>query len=118
MFWATVVYFKKCEFSEAVFSFMNVIKNNWEYYSILYHFMNHNFRNDYALSIALQALSGYSTKNFCRLPGRLQTFFSQIGIKSVSKNGEIVYFTGDQINKVINTNIHCMNKLALPLFYA
>jgi hypothetical protein len=117
MQWATVIYFTKCEFSEAVFTFMNKIKENWEYYALLYNFRSHQFRNDFALSIALQALSGYSTKNHHSLPGKLHTLFSDVTIKSVT-DSEIVYIWPGNAGKTINNNIHNMNKLSLDLFYA
>lgn len=117
MVWATVTYFTKGEFAKSVYGFMQVIKDNWDYYSYLYHFDNHNFRNDYALSIALQALSGYSTKNFNRIPGKLHTIFSEADVLSVTDD-TVVFSKDNKVNKVINTNVHCINKLAMEKFYA
>lgn len=118
MQWATVLYFKKCPLSKAVFDFMQLIKSEWKYYSILYHFRNHNFRNDFALSIALQVLTGYSTSNFNRLPGKLHSIFSDVDVISVNDNTEVVYAWNQQVNKITGTNIHCMNKTAMEKFYA
>lgn len=117
MQWATVLYFEKCPFSNSVFEFMLTIKNNWDYYALLYGFNNKNFRNDYALSIALQTLSGYSIHNYCKIPGKLHTIFANTAIKSV-RNNEILYFQDHRLNKILNTNIHCINKTDLPKFYA
>lgn len=117
MQWATVIYFTKSKLAESIFSFMEIVKQNWEYYSMLYSFRSHNFRNDYALSIALQALSGYSTKNFNRLPGKLHTMFTDIEVTSVTDD-TVVYSKYGSINKIVNTNIHCMNKHAMEKFYA
>ncbi len=117
MQWATVVYFTKCPFAEGIFTFMEKIKQDWEYYSLLYSFRSGTFRNDYALSIALQALSGYSTKNFTRLPGKLHTIFSHVKIQKVEGN-KVVCYDNNELTYVINTNIHCMNKLDLTHFYA
>jgi hypothetical protein len=117
MVWATVVFFKKCKLAESVFSFMEEIKENWKYYSAAFLFRGTNYRNDYSLSVALFALTGYSTRNFYRLPGKLQTIFSNVSIVDVREN-EIVYKQNTLINKVINTNVHCMNKLEIDRFYA
>lgn len=117
MQWATVVYFKKCELAEAIFSFMETIKNNWDYYAKLYHFRSHNFRNDYALSIALQVLTGYSTSKFSKLPGKLHTMFTDTAVTSVTDSA-VVFSKYGNTNKIINTNIHCMNKHAMEYFYA
>lgn len=117
MQWATVVYFKKCELSEAIFSFMETIKHNWDYYSMLYHFRSHNFRNDYALSIAIQTLTGYSTSKFFKIPGKLHTMFTDTAVNSVT-DSTVVFSKYGNTNKIINTNIHCMNKHAMEHFYA
>jgi len=117
MQWATVLYFTKCPLSKAVFDFMQQIKSEWRYYSLLYSFRNDNFRNDFALSIALQALTGYSTLNFNVLPGRLHSIFSNTNVVSVN-DSEVVYSWNNQISKISNTNIHCLNKVGMEKFYA
>ena len=63
MLWATVIYFRKTEFSKSVFDMMHMIKDNYEYYSLLYGFQQNPFRNDFALSIAYHSLSGYGLIN-------------------------------------------------------
>ena len=118
MQWATVIYFTKCDLAKSIFDFMEIIKNNWEYYSSLYNFNSKKYRNDFSLSIALQALTGYSTHNFNKLPGKLHTIFPMVSIKSVNTTtGEIVHFYKNELSKLINTNIHCINKQALTQFY-
>lgn len=117
MQWATVIYFTKCELAEAVFTFMETIKENWEYYSLLYHFRNHNFRNDFALSIALQSMSGFSMNRFAALPGKLHTMFTDVAVTSVTDD-TVVFSKYGNINKIVNTNLHCMNKHAMEYFYA
>lgn len=116
MQWATVIYFTKSDFANAVFDFMEIIKKNWDYYSLLYSFRSGTYRNDFALSIALQTLSGYSTQNFNKLPGKLHTLFSHVSVSRVSE-GEVVFAWNNQLSKVVNTNLHCMNKLAVDKFY-
>jgi len=117
MQWATVIYFTKSRYANAVFDFMNTIKKNWEYYSLLYGFRSSTYRNDFALSIALQTLSGYSTLNFNKLPGKLHTLFSHVSVLRVNES-EVIFAWQNQLSKVINTNVHCMNKLAVEKFYA
>ena len=115
MQWATVIYFTKCPLAQGIFTFMGKIKNDWEYYSLLYNFSSPTFRNDFALSIALQALTGYSIKNLNCLPGKLHTIFSNADIVKVENNK--VVCSKHELTYVINTNVHCMNKLALDKFY-
>jgi hypothetical protein len=57
MHWATVIFFKKSKFAESIFYLMNMIKNNWTHYRNLYHISNSLYRNDFALSIALNVLN-------------------------------------------------------------
>jgi len=116
MQWATVVYFTKNPFAKSVFDFMQHIKSNWEYYTLLYSFRSGLFRNDFAISIALQTLSGYSTKNHDVLPGKLHSLFSMIDIKEVRDNSEVVFVWNNKISKISGTNIHVMNKQAAGKF--
>lgn len=118
MQWATVVYFTKNELARSVFEFMEAIRDKWEYYSLLYSFNGNLFRNDYALSIALQTLTGFSPSAFDRLPGKLHSLFSNIDILEVRDNGEIVFATQNGISKIKDVNIHVMNKIAMEKFYA
>lgn len=114
MQWATVVYFTKNKLAENIFGFMQTIKNNYVYYASAYNFTTELFRNDYTLSIALQAMTGYSKKNFTSIPGNLITANTGVDILDVRPNGEIVFswFNKDKQNvtKIKNTNIHIMNK--------
>lgn len=118
MQWATVVYFTKCKLAEAVFDFMKLIKDNYGYYSLAYNFSTDLFRNDYTISIALQALTGYSQHNFTAIPGTLITANTGTEIAQVRPNGEIVLVWFDKNNvkqtiKIKNTNIHIMNKTSI-----
>jgi hypothetical protein len=115
MQWATVVYFTKTAMPQAVFGFMQTIRENYNYYSALYNFSTELFRNDYTLSIALQIMSGYGAKNFTAIPGTLISANTAADILEVKPNGEIVFTWqhGDnprKVTKIRNTNIHVMNK--------
>jgi len=115
MQWATVVYFTKCQLAEAVFGFMDTIKQNYNYYSGLYNFSTELFRNDYTISIALQTLTGYSENNFTPIPGKLVSAATPVEIAQVRPNGEIVFTWTEsdgvrKVTRVRNTNVHIMNK--------
>lgn len=56
--WATVIRFEKTKRAEQLFSMIEMIQNNYEHYSDLYHFNPNMFRNDYALTIALRTVNG------------------------------------------------------------
>lgn len=60
LYWATMVYFRKTDFSRLVFEMMSFVRDNYEFYRCLYNFESGSyFRNDFALSIALHVLNGF-----------------------------------------------------------
>lgn len=119
MQWATVIYFTKNNLANGVFEFIEYIKNHYEFYSLMYNFRPDKFRNDYALSIALQTLTGYSSNNFANIPGDLNTVVDDTRIVDVRDNGEILILypssiTRDmKVTKVKNVNLHFINKKTL-----
>jgi hypothetical protein len=119
MQWATVIYFTKCPLAQSVFDFMQYIKDHYEFYSLMYNFRPDKFRNDYALSIALQTLTGYSQNNFSAIPGSLDTVVEDTDVVNVSDNNEVMLLYPAQVtrnmivNKVKNTNLHFLNKKKL-----
>lgn len=114
MLWATVVYFIKNEYAKSIFDFMQYIRNNWDYYSNLYNFPAELYRNDFSLSIAVQALSGYGINNFDRLPGKLQTLFGNVAIM---QDGDKIVFSKNGVKNFISeTNLHIINKQFLTNF--
>lgn len=60
MWWATVMMFRKSPTAQYIFDCMEMIKNNWQHYRDLYSINEKNYRNDYALSIALGIVSGHT----------------------------------------------------------
>ena len=62
MWWATVMMFRKSNMAQYIFDCMAMIKNNWKHYKDLYHITSSQYRNDYALSIALGIVSGHTLK--------------------------------------------------------
>jgi len=111
MLWATVIYFTKCEYSKAIFDMMRLIKENYMYYSKVYGFRNEPYRNDFALSIAHHALSGYGHDGF--IPYKLPTLSSTADLIDFRPNGEILYqYNTNRMHtgKLLNTDLHVMNK--------
>ena len=60
MWWATVMMFRKSNTAQYIFDCMSMIRANWRHYKDLYHITGTNYRNDYALSIALGIVSGHT----------------------------------------------------------
>jgi hypothetical protein len=62
MWWATVMMFRKSNTAQYIFDSMAMIKHNYQHYRDLYGITEKNYRNDYALSIALGLVSGHTLK--------------------------------------------------------
>ena len=58
MWWATVMMFRRGTVSQFIFDSMQMIRANWQHYRDLYGIHQSNYRNDYALSIALGLVAG------------------------------------------------------------
>jgi hypothetical protein len=58
MWWSTVVYFDRSEFSKMFFDTWAHVADNYEFYQYLYNFPSKLFRTDYCVSIAVHILGG------------------------------------------------------------
>lgn len=59
MFWATILYFTKSETAQTVFDLVKHIKENYNYYRLVYDITEKKFRNDFAFSIAIHMMRGF-----------------------------------------------------------
>ena len=73
MWWATVVYFTKSDTARAIFDTMQMVEENYEHYANLYNFKKRPYRNDYALSIALNIADGHFDAVQFNIPWTLQS---------------------------------------------
>ena len=60
--WSTAVYFDKSEESETFFGIWSHVKENWDYYALLYQFPPGLFRTDFCVSIAAHILNGFTNE--------------------------------------------------------
>jgi hypothetical protein len=60
MWWATVIMFQKSKQAELIFDSMAMIRDNWTHYRNLYANTRTTYRNDHALSIALNIENGHT----------------------------------------------------------
>lgn len=56
--WATVIVFKKTEFTRMIFDSMRMVQENYEHYCGIYNFTSGTYRNDHSLTIALRTVNG------------------------------------------------------------
>jgi hypothetical protein len=124
MYWATVMYFKKTKFAEAVFTLVEQIFRNYKYYSDLYHLPNSMFRNDFAFSIALHILNGSNENSIDvvgKLPQRtLYKLFDRDDILKVNGKNDLTVYLEDPsapgnftLGRVRELDVHIMNKWAI-----
>ena len=113
MWWATVIRFKKTTISQYVFDSMTMIRDNWQHYRDLYQIDSPNYRNDFALSIALGITSGATWKADC-IPWDLCTALPGTKIQRLAEDYfSLDYTDKDGIPRVVGvggTDFHAMGK--------
>lgn len=118
MQWATVIYFTKSNLARNVFDYIEHIREHYDAYTLLYCFRHTYFRNDYALSIAIQVCTGYSLHNFTRIPGKLYSLTPAVKIIDIRSDGTIVFSYTDpknnnKISYIKKENLHILDKTHL-----
>jgi hypothetical protein len=124
MYWATVVYFKKSDFAENLFTLISHIKYNYKYYYYLYNCSGSLYRNDFAFSMALHILNGSVAFDVPSLPIRyLNNSFDIDDIFRVNSHNDIIMYCADAeritehiLSRFTNTDLHIMNKKAIARF--
>jgi hypothetical protein len=119
-YWATVFYFKKTSYTEMFFNLVEFIKDNWEFYRLLYQIKYGLFRNDFAFSIAIHILSGFVPNNFDNIIPYPMYFSLDKDILIKDKNDSLTFVVSNISNqndyslvKYKNVDIHVMNKQSL-----
>lgn len=123
MYWATVIYFKKSDSARVLFNLVEHVKDNWDYYKLVYDFPGNLYRNDFAFSIAIHILNGFvDTDNYCpALPETsLVTALDTDQFFDIVSPTEFKFFVNDKDEdwkfravKTKELNVHCMNKLSI-----
>lgn len=122
MYWATLIYFKKCKKAERLFRLVEHIKENWSFYCLTYEMPGRLYRNDYAFSIAIHILDGFKEGDYvASLPDPvLLTSADTDQFYDIKSPTELRFFANDQkdtwkfyVSKLRNLNVHCMNKISL-----
>lgn len=120
MYWATVFYFKKTEMTQLFFNLVSHIKDNWNFYRLMYQIPSAMYRNDFSFSIAIHILNGFQRTSWPKpLPGKL--WFSSDRDVLIKLDDEVYTFLVDKkdwvghytLAKIGNVNLHVMNKFSL-----
>lgn len=122
-YWATVFVFEKNDLMQAFFDLIAYIKDNWNYFRILYNIEYDLFRNDFAFSIAIHIMNGKTNGGFAtELPGTM-TYTSDKDVL-ISMNGNKMKFLVEKKNhigeyyvaKTSGLDVHVINKLSLSRY--
>lgn len=70
-YWATVIKFTQTNKTQQIFSMMKMIQQNYQHYANLHGFVGGTFRNDYALTLALNTVNGHVIEQENFIPGKL-----------------------------------------------
>lgn len=119
-YWATVVYFKKCEQTQCFFDLVKHVRENYTHYKSLYQIISPLYRNDFAFSIAAHTLNGFTDDlKIASLPGKKYFITDRDVLDNVDgdkmtilveKQNHIGEYTALKTNK---QNVHVMNKISL-----
>lgn len=123
MYWATAIYFRKGEKAEQLFRLVQHVKKHWGFYKLTYEFPGTLFRNDYAFSIAIHILNGFTdtTDYFPPLPdSKILSSLDTDQFFKIKYANELVLFANDKkdtwkfyATKIKGLNVHCMNKISI-----
>jgi hypothetical protein len=119
-YWATVLYFNKSAMSRDFFNIVTMIRENYRHYSELYQFSATPFRNDFAVSIALNTLYGHVPNAVPVVPWSMANVFSDVDIFTNDQvNFDLTYQLDNKPRRVTITgqDFHFMNKNSLEKLY-
>ena len=115
MWWATVMMFRRSASTELLFDTMQKVRDNWTHYRNLYKNPVSTYRNDHALSIALNTLNGH-TLCVDEIPGTLASLTPEHRLTQLSPDTYRVDFkTSDNKARwvTIGQDFHAMGKQQL-----
>ncbi|MDA8882833.1 hypothetical protein N9I00_00335 [bacterium] len=119
MYWATILYFRKSEFSKTLFKLVDIIKNNWQWYYIRYSCNIKLYRNDHTFSIALHIITNGSNDTVPELPmHRLMNSFDTDKIFRIDGPANILMLTAmnkksKNMVRLQQSDLHIMNKQSI-----
>lgn len=115
MWWATVMMFRTSERARLIFESMSMIRDNWTHYRNLYANSRSTYRNDHALSIALNIENGHTLQT-TDIPWGLASLTPEHRLTQLeSDRYRVDYVTADKKPRWIelNTDFHAMGKQQL-----
>ena len=120
MWWATVMMFRTSERARLIFESMTMIRDNWTHYRNLYANARSTYRNDHALSIALNIENGHTLQT-ADIPWGLASLTPEHRLTQLDSDCyRVDYVTADQRLRWIEltSDFHAMGKHQLGAIVA
>jgi len=125
MWWSTVIYFDRSDFSKLFFDTWAHVAENYSFYQYLYNFPPKLFRTDYCVSIAAHILNGMTDGDMINKFGTKMCNMSQKDVVvEVLDDNKWIMLANDRkeiwkniLVKHENLDLHVMNKRALARVY-
>ena len=120
MWWATVMMFRRSTAAELLFDSMQMIRDNWTHYRNLYKNPVATYRNDHALSIALNTLNGH-TLCVDEIPGTLASITPEHRLTQLDADSyRVDFLTPDKKARwiMLTQDFHAMGKQQLGAIVA
>ncbi len=106
--WATICVFKKTESVRQLFEMYRTVQENYPYYRQLYRITHRNFRNDYALAIALHQCNGFS-KNFNFFPTPMIMLPTEVDVLEITDT-KVEFKYRRCVGLIENQDVHVLDK--------
>jgi len=120
MWWATVMVFRRSKKAQAIFESMAMIRDNWTHYRNLYANTRTTYRNDHALSIALNIENGH-TQQTTDIPWALASLIPEHKLTQLDQDRyRVDFLTADKKPRWIELqqDFHAMGKQQLGAIVA
>lgn len=113
MWWATVMMFRRSKQAELIFGMMQMIRDNWTHYRNLYGNTVVTYRNDHALSIALNTVNGHQ-QSIPGIPWNLASLVPDHTLVQTDQDAYRIDFTNSENKRrwisLKNVDFHAMGK--------
>lgn len=121
MYWATILYFTKSDTAKKVFNLVEHIKENYNYYRLVYSITEKKFRNDFAFSIAVHMMRGFVEDSTWPTPLPSDMWVSTDKDILIDAKGSKIKMLAHQdydytAVKLTDATTHVMNKFSLNSF--
>ena len=120
-YWATSFFFRKSATTKIFFDTINHVKENYDFYRMIYQIIPTKLRNDFVFSIAIHIMNGFTAnKEWPKpMPARMFMTTDKDMLHEIKNNSYLFLLDKEThpgqytVNSIKDVNIHCMNKFSL-----